>query len=389
MQSQTLERVRALAPLIRRRSDEIEQARRLPLDLVAHLLAAGCFRMFVPDTYGGDELSLTQAMTVIEELASADGATGWSTMIGSGSPILFGRLPVRSFETIYANGPDVIGAGSLAPKGRAARVADGYCVAGQWAFASGCQHANWLLAHSVVVCDGEVRHMPNGMPETRVAVFRTDQAEILDTWHVAGLCGTGSQDFRLADVYIPEAHTFSIMDSALAVQGRVFRIPPLAQLPLLIASVALGIARGALEDLEALVGSGKKRLFASQRLGQSLVFQDKFGEADATLRAARAALHTEADGAWARTVDGDAAFFSQLERVRLRATATYVTGLAVDVVDFAYGVAGGTSVYKASPLQRRLRDIHALTQHIGVSRDAFGFVGTLLSGEELDPQRPL
>jgi alkylation response protein AidB-like acyl-CoA dehydrogenase len=385
MHSQTLERVRELAPTLRTRSDEIEQSRRLPVDLVAELVSAGCFRMLVPTEYGGDGLSLTQAMSVLEELAAADGATGWNAMIGAGSPILFGRLPVRTFETIYADGPDLIGGGSLAPKGQAAAVSAGYCVSGQWAFASGCQHANWLLAHAVVLHQGQPRLTPSGMPEMRVCVFPAAQAEIVDTWHVAGLRGTGSHDFRLHDTFVPDEYTFSIFTGEPTVRGTIFRIPPLAQLPLLIASTAVGIARGALEDLGTLVAGGKKRLYAPSRLAESAVFQDKFGEADAMLRAARAALHMEAGSAWAHAEEG----LALLDRARLRATASYVAGMATSVVDLAYTAGGGTSVYETSPLQRRLRDIHALTQHIGVSRDAFGFVGTVLSGEEPEPGRPV
>src|SRR6202011_4879966 len=100
MKTTTLDRVTELVPHIRRRSDEIELARRLPPDLVDQLVDAGCFRMLVPARYGGDELPLIDAVKVIETLAYADGATGWTAMIGSGSPILFGLLPRKTFETI-------------------------------------------------------------------------------------------------------------------------------------------------------------------------------------------------------------------------------------------------------------------------------------------------
>ncbi|MBV9601493.1 MAG: acyl-CoA dehydrogenase family protein, partial [Chloroflexi bacterium] len=132
MSCTTLQRVRALAPTIRQCSEEIERARRLPLDLVAELRAAGCFRMHVPTAYGGDELPLTHALEVLEELARADGSTGWTTAIGAETPILLGLLPESSFAAVYSRGPDVIGAGSLAPKGQAVTAAGGYCVSGQW-----------------------------------------------------------------------------------------------------------------------------------------------------------------------------------------------------------------------------------------------------------------
>jgi alkylation response protein AidB-like acyl-CoA dehydrogenase len=378
----TLARARELAPAIRQRSTEIEQARRVPLDLIAQLKAAGCFRMHVPTEYGGDDLTLSQALDVIEELARADGSTGWTTMIGCDAPALFARLPRTTFDAIYADGPDVIGAGATAPKGQARRVEGGYCVSGQWSFASGCQHADWLIAHAVIV-DRAGQPELLGAPDMRVAVFPRNQAEIVDTWRVVGLQGTGSHDFRLRDVYCPEERTFGLMGPpCLPYAG--FAIPILGRLSVSLAAVALGIGRGALDDIAELADSGKRRMFASRRLAESVVFQDKLGEADATVRGARALLHTDVDATWAKASRGEE--FSPLERLRVRATAAYVVRLMAQVVDFAYTAGGGSAIYQASPLQRRLRDIHALTQHVGVSGEAFEYVGALLTGEELDPR---
>jgi alkylation response protein AidB-like acyl-CoA dehydrogenase len=379
----TLERVRELTPAIRQRSREIELARRVPLDLIAELKAAGCFRMHVPTEHGGDDLTLSQALEVIEELAGADGSTGWTTMIGSDSPILFSRLPRAMFDAIYADGPDVIGAGALAPKGQAMRVDGGYCVSGQWSFGSGCQHADWLIAHAVVVEQSQPQPLPIGAPDMRVAVFPANQVEIVDTWHVVGLNGTGSHDFRLRDAYCPEERTFSLMGPP-SVANTGFRIPLLGQLSLNLAAVAVGIGRGALDDIAELARGGKRRVFASNRLAASGVFQDKLGEADASVRGARALLHADAEVAWAKASHGEE--FSPLERLRIRATAAYVVRLMAQVVDLAYTSGGGSAIYEASPLQRRLRDIRALTQHIGVSGEAFEHVGALLAGEDLDPR---
>jgi len=385
--SQTLQRVRELAPTVRQRSAEIEHGRRLPPDLVGDLKAAGCFRMHVPAQYGGDELPLTEACAVIEELAQADGSTGWTTMIGSETATLFGLLPRASFDAIYADGPDVIGAGSLAPKGQAVPVDGGYCVSGQWPFASGCQHAEWLIGQAVIGTGDQPRLLPNGLPEMRLAVFPAHAVEIVDTWQVAGLRGTGSHDVRVQDAYCAEAYTFSVFGGTSTLASVAFAIPLLSHLALHVAAVAVGIGRGALDDLAELASDGKRRVFAMHRLAQSAVFQDRLGEADATLRAARALLHADADAAWVKASRGEA--FSLLERARFRATAARVASLATQVVDLAYTAGGGTVVYDSSPLQRRLRDIHALTQHIAVGRDAFTFVGTLLAGEELDPRLPL
>jgi alkylation response protein AidB-like acyl-CoA dehydrogenase len=115
------------------------------------------------------------------------------------------------------------------------------------------------------------------------------------------------------------------------------------------------------------------------------VFQDRLGEADALLRAARALLHIEGDAAWARVRGG--VEFSTLDRARLRATGAQVASMVTHVVDVAYAAGGGSAVYLSSPLQRRLRDIHTLTQHAAIGRDFFGIVGAILAGEPVDDMR--
>jgi alkylation response protein AidB-like acyl-CoA dehydrogenase len=385
--TKTLQRARELAPAIRHRSEEIEAGRRLPLDLVDQLRDAGCFRMHVPAAYGGDELTLGESLDVIETLSRADGSTGWTTMIGCEGPILFGFLPKSTFDTIYASGPDVIGAGSLAPKGRAVPTDGGYCISGQWPFASGCQHADWLVAQAVTFTHDEPTSLPSGVPDMRVGVFRAQDVEVIDTWRAAGLQRTGSHDIRLMYAYCPEDRTFSLFGGTPTIEGAAFAIPPLAQLALHVAAVAIGIGQGALDDICELAAGGKRRVFAARRLAESAVFQDALGQADTTLRAARALLHADAEAAWAKASRGDS--FAPLVRARLRATASHAASLATQVVDAAYTAGGGTVVYESSPLQRRLRDIHALTQHMSMGREVFALVGTLLAGEELDPRIPL
>ena len=109
--------VREVIPLIVTRSDEIERGRRLPVDLVERLRTAGCFRMLVPRRLGGAEADLSEHLQLVRELASADGSVGWTVMIGSSAPVLFGKLPPASFDMMYADGPDVVVAGTFNPTG--------------------------------------------------------------------------------------------------------------------------------------------------------------------------------------------------------------------------------------------------------------------------------
>jgi alkylation response protein AidB-like acyl-CoA dehydrogenase len=368
-----LDAVRALTEEIAARADEIERARRLPPDLVDALVAAGCFRGLVPREQGGSHVGLPRHIEMLEELAAADGSVGWTVMIGSQAPVVFGLLPRATFDAVYAGGPDVIVAGAFNPTGVATPVAGGFRVRGRWAFASGCQHAHRFIAHCFVD-DGRT-------PPLRMALLRPEDVVIEDTWHVAGLRGTGSHDFVVDDVVVPDDHTFSLVEPQHCGDGPLWRIPELMTSTMMIAAVALGIARGALADIAALA-AGKVPAFSGATLAASPLFQHGFGEAEARLRAAAAALSAEAGAAWARATA--AIPLTVEDRARARATATWVTWTAAAIVDWAYGAGGGTSLYDASPLQRRLRDVHAVTQHFALKPDTYTLAGAVLTGQDVD-----
>lgn len=382
MTTPVLERVTALAPGISKRAEEVEQARRLPLDLLDELTQAGCFRMGLPRSHGGEELGLADIIRIIELLSRADGGVGWTVMIGGTTPELFAFLPRQRFDALYASGPDLIGGGTFAPKGLAVAVDGGYRASGRWPFASGSEHCSWLMAHCVVLgADGGLQPGPKGLPMMRAVVLPAEAFQIVDTWHVSGLRGTGSHDVVLAETFVPADQAMDIFGEA-NLDGALFRIPLLGKFALYVAAVGTGIAAGALEEVQALAAGGKRPAFApQQRLAENPLFQHRLGEADANLRAARALLYAEADAAWAAAVEERPV--SPLERARLRATGAHVTALATSVVDTAYSLGGGTSVYNSCPLQRRLRDIHTVTQHAGVAPTSYATVGAGLAGEDL------
>jgi alkylation response protein AidB-like acyl-CoA dehydrogenase len=367
------EAVRDLAPEIRARASEIEAARRLPPDLVADLTAAGCFRAIVPSSHGGVALDLPDAGLLLSELAKADGSVAWTVMIGAAAPMLLGRLPRSTFDDIYGDGPDVIVAGAFNPTGTATPVDGGFRVTGQWAFASGCQHAHWFLAHCLVD-DGR-------MPPVRMMVLPPGDVEIKDAWSASGLCGTGSHDFVVNDVFVPDERTFSVVVGEPGLDGPLWRIPELSASTLMIAHVAVGIAEGALDEVTTLA-TQKTRFTDAAPLAAKPLFQYQLGEADARLRAARALLREEAQEAWATAVARIP--LSEHSRARIRAATTWATRTAVSVVDTAYGAAGAGALYSTSPLQRRLRDIHALNQHVALKGEVFTMAGAVLAGQEFD-----
>ena len=368
----TFEAVRTLSPALVARSDEIERGRRVPPDLVEELTAAGCFRMLVPRSHAGAELDLPAEMRVIEELARADGSVGWTVMIGCLAPVLLGKLPRETFDALYAAGPDIVVAGTFNPTGVATPVDGGFRVTGQWSFASGCQHCHWFVAHCIVE-DGR-------QPPIRMMVLPPTDIEIKDTWSVSGLCGTASHDFVVSDVFVPAERSFAIWDEP-CLDVPLLRIAELSLSSLRIGAVAVGIAYGALGEVTDLA-SGKVPLFSDGTLASNPLFQHQLGDADARLRAARALLYADAATACATAVAGMP--FTSAHRARIRATATWVTTTAASVVDMAYTAGGGSSIYSNSPLQRRLRDIHALTQHFGIKLDTFTKAGAVLAGQDVD-----
>jgi alkylation response protein AidB-like acyl-CoA dehydrogenase len=368
----TLDAVRALAPALTDRADEIEGARHLPRDLVDDLIAAGCFRALVPRSHGGDELPLAEHLAVLETLAAADGSVGWTVAIGAMAPVIGGHLPVATFDAMYADGPDIVGAGSFNPSGAATPVDGGYRVNGRWAFASGCTHTDWFVAHCVVD-DGR-------MPPLRMMVMPPSDVEILDTWSTMGMRGTGSHDFTVVDTFVPDERSFSIFEMP-EVDFELLHVPELCVSSMLFAAVAVGIADGALSDVIGLA-SGKVPMFADATLAANPLFRNQLGRADAALRAARAALHAGAVEATEMAASGVG--FGDDSRARFRSTATWVVETATSVADTAYRAGGGTALYSRSPLQRRLRDIHTLTQHFALKLDTYTLAGAVLAGQEVD-----
>ena len=380
-----LDRVREMGPTISKRSEEIEEARRIPVDLVDDLVAAGCFRIGVPASYGGEEADLPTIYRLFEQLSTYDASVGWTVMIGAVAPDLFAFLPKATFDQLYAGGPDLLGGGALAPKGRAVVVDGGYQVTGQWPFASGCLHSSWLCANCIVLENGAPRPGPLGV-DIRAMALPTPDWEVIDTWHVVGLRGTGSVDIKLDDVFVPEEQTFDIFGGTPSIDARLFRVPLLGKFALDLASVAVGIAQRALDDVAALAAGGKMPAFAGPvRLADSPHFQFQLGRADASLRAARSLLYAEAERVWAAAAEG--AEPSPLDRARTRATGPRIVELAVEAADTAQRLAGGSAVYDSSPLQRHLRDIHTVTQHAGVSPDVYAVMGSGLAGNDLSGAR--
>jgi alkylation response protein AidB-like acyl-CoA dehydrogenase len=374
--------------LIRQHADEAESTRRLSPPVVRALADAGLFRMCVPLALGGLEIAPLTFYRVVEAVARLDGSTGWCAFIGGAGGLVGAYLTNQTAEEMFGRDPFVVIAGSVAPTGRATVAEGGYFVSGRWPYASGSQHCTWLFGFCHVLEAGQPRLTSTGVPEIRVVHVPAAQATILeDTWEVSGLAGTGSHDFTVAHVFVPDAYTWCFgpdMPRGPHYQGPLYRFPLVGLFRLPVSAVALGIAQGALEACLALAPA-KRTLIGTGVLRDQPFFQARIAEAVALVRAARAWLHTAVQQAWASTLTSGTA--SVAERTDLVLAAVHATRSAAEAVQLVYTVAGGTANYRRSALQRALRDVYAVTQHIGTAPQQYEEAGRLVLG--LEPLQPI
>ena len=253
--------------------------------------------------------------------------------------------------------------------------------AGAGRLSSGVGHSGWMLGGCVVYDGDQPELLENGGPDVRLVLMPTARVEVIDTWSVSGLRGTGSHDVSVSDELIPAARTASVLSDAPRHPGALYCFPLFGLLSIGIAAVALGIARGAIEDLVALAGA-KTPAGSTKALAQRPVLQSQLAHAEASLRSARALMLEQARSAWASATAGQGIPVEQ--RVGLRLAASHATEASAAVVTAMYHAAGGSSIYDSSPLQRRFRDVHVATQHMMIAPPSWELAGRLLLGLPTD-----
>src|ERR1700751_6016468 len=379
-----LERAREIAPMLAAAADEIEERRELPEQVVEALIERGFFRMLLPRSLGGAELDPLTYVQVLEEIAKADPSTAWCLGQNSGcsmtAPYLDPAVAREIFgppRGILAWGPELPGAG------RGVAVEGGIRVTGRWGFATGSRHASWLGAHvPIFEPDGTPRLNPNGRPFVRTVLFPKSSAEIIDNWHVIGLRGTGSNSYRVDDLFVPQKYTASRDNEAERREsGLLYRFTSGMIYAASFSNVSLGIARGA---LDAFIVLARDKIPRGSRgtLRENNVVQSQVAQCEAKLRSSRAFIHETLAEMWDEAQRRSEFLYDQL--VRLRLSTSWAIHQARDVVATVYGAAGSTAVFNENPFERRLRDIHAGTQQ-GQGRPIhFETVGPVLLG--LPPQ---
>ena len=277
-----------------------------------------------------------------EELARADAAAGWCVAVTSTSGMLGAYLEPEAAREVYRPERNVSG-GVFAPKGKAVPDGDELVVSGRWPFASGIDHCDWVMGGCLVM-DGEAPRMLEGeRPDIRLVLFPAAEVEVIDTWHVSGLRGTGSHDMALQAARAPAARSASLFTDHPHEDGALYAFPAFGLLALAIAGVTLGIGRAAVDDLLDLA-SAKTPTAGQRTLAERATTQARIARADAALRAARVYLHDSIDGAWEQATESGEV--STEHRAAVRMASTNAAAAAAAAVDAAYDLGGGTSIYR-------------------------------------------
>jgi alkylation response protein AidB-like acyl-CoA dehydrogenase len=373
---------RALAPVIAAAAPRVESERELPADLVDALHEARMFRMLVPRSLGGEEISPVAFVQAIEELAKADASTAWCVAQTSVCSTIARSLPRQIAEEIFKDNPRGLLAWGASTHNDAKAIAEpgGFRVTGTWPFASGSRHATWLAAHCFIVePDGAPRRDADGKPLQKTLVLPRAQAAISDVWRVIGLKGTGSDSYAFSDAFVPadRAIAYHALDPAERREhGPLYAFTIYQLFGATFPAIALGIARAM---LDAFVELAKTKVAGSgaSPLRDNAVVQSQVGVAQCQLAAARVFFLSAWEEIWQAT-QSDAVTMEQ--RVRLRMASIHLSQQARQVAETAYLAAGATAVFASNPFERRFRDIHAVSQQAQAQFSIFEGVGRYFLG---------
>src|SRR5215469_2155715 len=363
---------RALSGYLREQSDAIEEARRLPAEVVTRLRETGMFRLMMPRDWGGPEMRPAEQVEVIEELAKANASAAWCVMIGCDSGFFAGFLEDNAAREIYPR-LDMPTAGSATPSGRAERVAGGYRVTGEWSFGSGITHADVVELACTLYENGAPVAKGQGTPVACGFLTPASNVEVVDNWHTTGMRGTGSCDYSVKDLFVPERFLCNIRPPARR-SGVLWRrstnfLPKVAGVPLGMARAAIDYAVDAVKN-RAEFPSGRP-------LRNSGRIQSVIADSEMMLGAARSYVFIAIEREWKRLEKNEQPAIR--ERADAWLSRVNVAQAAREIIRMLYDALGSASIYsERSPLDRALRDAETVCQHIVMQRKTLSMAGAML-----------
>ena len=365
----------ALLAEIRSRRAEFVAAQKIPSDLIERFKRIGVYRAMVAKRFGGEERTPAEFCRLIERISEADGSAGWVASFGSAACYLAG-LPEATLRKVYSKGPDVVFAGGLFPLQPARRTPEGLVVNGVWKFGSGCMGAELIGAGILIEGDAT-----GGLP--RVAVMPADKVTIRPNWDVIGLQGTGSHDIVIKDVVVPEEWTL-IRGGPASIDAPIYRYPSMAFAAQVLAVVALGVARSAVDDFVVMAG-GRASITGAPLMADRGYIQLEVARAEAMLRSARTFFYDATEELWGEVRAGKPA---QKTVALMRLAATNAARSGAEVARIVCNLAGTGAIGTTDNLARAMCDSLVVAQHAFLSEGTLQSAGRIFLGLEAQPGFP-
>lgn len=376
-----LDRARSLSPLIEEHAERAERERTLPPPLVDAIHEAGLFRFVLPKELGGEEADFSQAIEVWEELARADGSTGWTVMAnGSGAAAAGAYLSEDAIGKIFGDGSGTTVGGQFAPRGTGLPEVGGHRVTGSYSFGSGSGHSAYVSAGFTPLVDGAPIMRDDGLPEMRVGFVPYEDVEFKDGWHVMGLRGTGSYDYEVKDRLIPEGYSFLLFGAERLRGNELFRAGMMPMTAAGHAAFALGVGRRALDEIRD-IATTRQRMGDPTPIAGKATFQKGYIRAEAKLRSARLFVLDSFGDAYRSIQQGDDITLEQ--RALLRCATCFATEAAKEASAFAHETAGTVAIRNGTILQRCFLDMHTGSQHVFIGEKVYMDCGQVLLGTAL------
>jgi alkylation response protein AidB-like acyl-CoA dehydrogenase len=353
-----------------------EKACRVPAENIAALRAIGYFDIVKPARFGGYEHDFDVLVDLNIELAKSCASTAWVAGLLAAHQWLIASFPEAAQRDVWDDNPDAVACGSYAPAAKAVKADGGWRLTGRWAFASGCDNAQWSLCAALLPSEADETKLVPAFLLVKAADYTID-----DTWNVVGLAGTGSKTLVLDDVFVPAHRVLSFAETTsgqtpgarVYADNPAFSIPMLCNIPSCLASTAVGAAAGALDDYLARTSKRVTRGAVAgnnNKMAEFPTIQLRVAEAAASVDAARHTLLRDlADRAGSVRAGAPV---SIEDRIISRRGQAFSVGLAIRAVEALNASTGGLGLDLGNPVQRAWRDANAVGRHISMNWDAVG-----------------
>ena len=378
-----IDRARSMVPEIRALAEETERNRNVLPHIIDKIRDAELLRTCRPKEFGGFEYDGEVALRIALTISAACASTGWAVNGAVSNGRSIAHFPIEAQREVWGGDEDPFTCACFAPTGTAVPVDSGYMLSGTWSFASGVDASSWVkLGAFIKPPDGEPPpdRGPGQAFEGAFFLLPIGDCEIVDNWFVCGLAGTGSKDIAVREVFVP-AHRVLLFSDARSgtAPGAKYHKNPLYRMPLLIhgasmlASTAVGAARGALDAYLEMTRVRKTRgaLAGGQLpMAEFATIQLRYAEAAAAVESAELILLTDMRDMTQKLYAGEQITIA--DRIRCRRNQAWVTKLAVQAVELLNASTGGYGLHLSHPVQRAWRDANAVARHVSLNWDAVG-----------------